>query len=80
MDALDPLLVTVKEKNHGIPSQNFKMGDLQAKVMSIKHKMPWKDVIAAYNEPVILSLHCEAEQCPKPLFLVVVLLLHLTAI
>ncbi|VFV42979.1 Hypothetical predicted protein [Lynx pardinus] len=42
--------------------------ELVAKVMNPKHKMSKKDVIAAHNEPVILSLHCEAEQCPKPLF------------
>ena len=42
--------------------------ELVAKVMNPKHKMSKKDVIAAYNEAVILSLHCEAEQCPKPLF------------
>ena len=54
--------------------------ELVAKVMNPKHKMSKKDVIAEYNEPVILSLHCEAEQCPKPLFLVVLLLFHLPAI
>ena len=42
--------------------------ELLANVMCPKHKMSRKDVIAAYNEPVILSLHCEAQQYPKRFF------------